>query len=202
MLIRKKYKFRGMHIVRDCSSERCKKSIHSHTYTVEIKLTASALDNGQMIVDFGLLKGTIKDIIDSFNNAYSLWCRESDKFQEFIKIHNARYVVLPFSPTAEMYSVMFFTLVHEIITNTQFNNGETNVKLYSVRVHETDTGWAEAFEEDYNNFWFAKYSIADIIFSDSIKHSWKDAQMWDKILSPSTSKKFINPIIELHYAKK
>lgn len=47
MLIRKKYTFEGAHIVRNCSSDRCKKSIHGHSYIVEVLFTSDKLDNGQ-----------------------------------------------------------------------------------------------------------------------------------------------------------
>ena len=80
MLIRKLFKFEGAHIVRNCSSDRCKRSIHGHSYTVEVFLTAKGLDNGQMIMDFGLMKGTIKDLIDSFDHAYSFWNLEKRSF--------------------------------------------------------------------------------------------------------------------------
>jgi 6-pyruvoyl tetrahydropterin synthase/QueD family protein len=69
MLIRKLFRFENAHIVRNCSSDRCSRSIHGHSYQVEILLEAHALDNGQMIYDFGLLKGHIKDLIDSFDHA-------------------------------------------------------------------------------------------------------------------------------------
>ena len=100
MIIRKKFKFEGAHIVRGCSSDRCKKSLHGHSYVVEIFFTSNKLDNGQMIYDFGLTKGTIKDIVDSFDHAYSVWNREGDEFMDFIKKHSDRYVVMPVSPSA------------------------------------------------------------------------------------------------------
>ena len=116
MIIRKLFKFEGAHIVRDCSSDRCKKSIHGHSYTVEVMFTASGLDNGQMVVDFGLLKGTVRDVVDSFDHAYSLWNKENDDFQDFIKSHSERYIVMPVSPTAEMYAIMFSFLLKSGLT--------------------------------------------------------------------------------------
>lgn len=69
MLIRKLFKFENAHIVRNCTSDRCKRSIHGHSYKVELLLKASKLDHGQMVYDFGLLKGVIKDLYDSFDHA-------------------------------------------------------------------------------------------------------------------------------------
>ena len=38
MLIRKLYGFENAHIVRNCSSDRCRRSIHGHSYKVEVIL--------------------------------------------------------------------------------------------------------------------------------------------------------------------
>ena len=73
MLIRKLFKFENAHVVRNCTSDRCKRSIHGHSYKVELLLKASKLDHGQMVYDFGLLKGIIKDLFDSFDHAICFW---------------------------------------------------------------------------------------------------------------------------------
>lgn len=52
MLIRKLFKFENAHVVRNCTSDRCKRSIHGHSYKVELLLKASKLDHGQMVYDF------------------------------------------------------------------------------------------------------------------------------------------------------
>lgn len=200
MIIRKLFKFEGAHIVRDCTSIRCKESLHGHSYVVEIKLESNQLDNGQMVVDFGLLKGTIKEIIDSFDHSYSVWERESKDFKNFIHKYSSRYVEMPVSPSAEMYSLMFYAIIDEIIKKTEFSNGEKNVKLHSVRVHETATGWAESFEEDYIDLWVrGELDIKEIHFSDGIKDEWKDPLMWEKILDPDYV--FVNPKVDLKYNK-
>lgn len=193
MIIRKKFKFEGAHIVRDCSSDRCKKSLHGHSYIVEVFLTSQGVDNGGMVMDFGLTKKSIADFIDSFDHCYSLWGRERDDFKMFIKSQSARWVEMPVTPSAEMYSLMFFFVIDQIIKNTEFNNGECQVSLYSVRVHETETGYAESFREDLK-YW--SYSLNSIRISDAIKDEWKDPLMWNKL---KEGKKFINPKVELKY---
>lgn len=191
MIIRKEFKFEGAHIVRNCSSDRCKKSIHGHSYIVEVFFTSDKLDNGQMIYDFGLTKETIKDIIDSFDHAYSMWDKESADFQKFIKDNSARYIIMPVSPSAEMYSLMFFYIIDKILKNTEFNNGEGNIKLHSVRVHETATGYAESFREDLE-IW--NYQLEDITFSEQIMEEWKDPKMYDKLIYGIS---FVNPAVEI-----
>lgn len=197
MIIRKKFKFEGAHIVRGCSSDRCKKSLHGHSYVVEVFLTSNKLDNGQMIYDFGLTKGTIKDLIDSFDHAYSAWEKESDDFLNFIRTNSDRYVIMPVSPSAECYSLTLLYIIDKIIAATQMKNGEGEVKVQSVRVHETETGYAEAFREDLD--WF-NFSLEDIHFSEAIKAEWKDPDMYDKLISyysteSNKTKPFENPTI-------
>ena len=188
MIIRKKFRMENAHVVRNCSSDRCKLSIHGHSYVVEIFFTSEGVDSGQMVYDFGLTKGTIKDLIDSFDHAYSAWDKESKEFLDFIKQNSARYILMPVSPSAEMYSLMLFYIIDKILKNTQFGNGEKNVKLHSVRVHETETGYAESFREDLK-YW--NFSLENIIFSQQIKDEWSDSEMYDKLIKGI---KFINPI--------
>ena len=197
MKIRKLFKFEGAHIVRDCSSDRCKKSIHGHSYIVEVFLESDSIDNGQMVVDFGLLKGNVKDVIDSFDHAYSMWDRETNDYKKFMKENSERWIEMPVSPSAEMYSLMFYAIIHTILFKTKWNNGEENVKLHSVRVHETATGWAESFYDDYVNIWLENYKIEDIKISVGVKAEWRDPELWDKILDPSYI--FENPIVDLKY---
>ncbi|TXT24104.1 MAG: 6-pyruvoyl tetrahydrobiopterin synthase [Rhodocyclaceae bacterium] len=73
MLIRKLFKFENAHIVRGCSTRRCSHSIHGHSYKVELLLEAHALDHGQMVYDFGLLKQGPRTLIDAFDHAVAIW---------------------------------------------------------------------------------------------------------------------------------
>jgi len=179
MIIRKLFKYENAHIVRNCSSERCSHSIHGHGFLVELFFTADKLDNGMMIMDFGLMKGNIKDIIDSFDHALTVWDKDKD-LVEIAKKSSDRYVILPMSSSAEAQAILFFKIIKKMLKKTKFNNGEKNVRLVSVRIHETDTGYAEAFEEDLK---LIDFKLKDIEFSEQIKREWKDSKMWDKLLS-------------------
>lgn len=195
MLIRKLFKFEGSHIVRDCTSTRCSRSVHGHSYKVEVLLESGSLDNGQMVVDFGLMKGTIKDWIDSFDHCHVMWEKEDIETIEFFKKMNERWIILPCSPSAEMFSVMFFFVIDKILKNTQFNNGESSdVQLNSVIVHETETGYAQCFREDMENLW--KWDLSDIQTSVGVVADWRDPLMMQKL---GWGEKFINPTIQLKY---
>jgi 6-pyruvoyltetrahydropterin/6-carboxytetrahydropterin synthase len=178
MLIRKLFKFEGSHIVRNCSSTRCKFSRHGHSYKVEVFFTADGLDNGGMIMDFGLMKNNIKDLIDSFDHAESVWSKDTLAV-EHAEAMSSRYVIMPVTPSAEQYSLMFLFMIDAVIKATEFNNGEKNVSVHSVRVHETDTGYAESFIDDTV---LVDYKLEDIQFSDSVKSEWGDSLMYDKLI--------------------
>jgi len=195
MIIRKLFRFEGSHVVRNCSSNRCKKSIHGHSYTVEIFLEADKLDNGHMVYDFGLFKGTIRDFVDSFDHAASVWDKESTEYKDFFNKNSDRVVTLPISPSAEGYALLIAFVVDKIIRNTLFMNGEDeNIRVHKVRVAETVTGWAEADLFDVASMFANDFGLEDIIFSDEVKNEWSDPKMWDRLIAGD---KFINPTVEL-----
>ena len=167
MKIRKLFKFEAAHIVRNCSSDRCKKSVHGHSYKVEVFLTSKSLDNGQMVYDFGLLKPTVGKFIDLFDHCWHYWNQEPQEFKDFVQKTNERWIELPFSPSAENYSIFFLKAVTHILKNTKFVNGENKVICTGVRVHETDTGYAESEIEDLK--WHDYYSFSDIKFSPELE---------------------------------
>jgi len=184
LIIRKLFKFENAHIVRNCISRRCSKSIHGHSYKVEVKLKSNFLDNAQMVMDFGLMKLYIKDIVDSFDHAITLWNKDEEEYIKWAKKFSERYIILPVNPSAEQFSRVFFLIIDKVIELMDFGNGEKEVELYSIIVHETDTGYAECFREDAYNFKnMGEIKLKDIVFSDQIKREWRDKEMWDKILS-------------------
>lgn len=181
MIIRKLYKFEGAHIVRNCSSRLCRENIHGHSYIVEVFITSDKLDQGFMIMDFGLLD-KVKMFIESFDHSYSLWEGESSAFKQFIYQYNRRVAEIPVSPSAEGYALLFLYAIDRILKNTKFENGEGHVRLSSVRVHETATGYAEAFSEDLK---LACFDLKDIRFTAGIVEEWKSTTWWDSIAGPN-----------------
>ncbi len=190
MIIRKLFKFENAHVVRGCSSERCKYSIHGHSYKIEVLFESNYLDKGQMVYDFGLTKRMIKELIDSFDHATAIWSGDDKSYIDSIKEHSLRWVELPVSPSAEQFSRVIFLIVDKIIQQTKMVNGEKNVSVHSVIVHETDTGYAQGFREDAYSTLMGEIKLEDIRFSMQVKSEWSDASMWDKLL---TGKVFENP---------
>ena len=194
MLIRKLFKFENAHIVRNCTSDRCKRSIHGHSYKVELLLKASKLDHGQMVYDFGLLKGVIKDLYDAFDHAICFWQHDDADYIAACKTFSARWVSLPVSPSAEQFSRIFFYLAQQVLASTITQNGEGDVEVYSVIVHETDTGYAQSFVEDIDNAQMGALCLNDIIFSEQIQSEWNDPEMYNKL---KAGQSFTNPTVEL-----
>ncbi len=192
MVIRKLFKFENAHIVRDCSTLRCSTSIHGHSYKVEVLLESNYLDNGQMIYDFGLMKKNIKDLIDSFDHAITIWNKDDADYIQEMKNHSNRWVELPVSPSAEQFSRVFFLMIDRLLHLTKTINGEKEVQLHSIIVHETATGYAQCFKDDAYSTLMGEISLEDIKFSATVVSEWKDKLLWEKLI---THQQFLNPPI-------
>lgn len=197
MRIRKLFKFENAHIVRNCSSERCKHSIHGHSYQIELILEAHRLDHGQMVYDFGLLKSSIKDLIDSFDHAICFWNQDDSEYIAACKKFSARWISLPVSPSAEQFSRVIFFWAREILKQTQMQNGEADVKVYSVIAHETATGYAQCFNEDVDNAQMGKLDLCDFEFSPQVCAEWGDPELYQKLIN---GERFINPSVSIQVA--
>jgi len=183
MLIRKLFKFENAHIVRDCSTRRCSENIHGHSYKVEVLLESNYLDDGQMVYDFGLTKLYIKELIDSFDHAITLWSKDDKKYIDDMKTHSNRWIELPVSPSAEQFSRVIYLMVERVLACTDMQNGEREVKLHSIIVHETETGYAQGFKEDAHSTLMGTIKLEDIVFSPQVQSEWSDTTLWDKLLT-------------------
>lgn len=185
MIIRKIYDFENAHIVRFCSSKRCRTSIHGHSYRCEVMLNSNFLDSAGMVYDFGLMKQGIKVIIDSFDHATTLFSGDSDEYKNDIKKHSKRWIEIPQNPSAEQFCRVFFILIDRLLSLTNMHNNEKNVTLYSIIVHETATGYAQCFREDAYNEDMGKIELKDISFSPEILADLDDEEFFTKLKNGS-----------------
>lgn len=181
MLIRKLFKFENAHIVRGCSTRRCSHSMYGHSYKAELILQAHAFDQGQMVYDFGLLKRGARDLIDAFDHAVAIWNDDDPAYIAACQTFSERWIMLPVSPSAEQFSRLFFCLVDRLLRQTEMVNGEAEVELYSVIVHETETGYAQCFRDDIDNPNMGEIDFEKIFFSEAITSVWADPQLFEKI---------------------
>lgn len=182
MIIRKLYRFEASHIVRNCSSDRCKYSVHGHSFRCELFLSADRLDRGQMVYDFGLLKAHVKDLLDGFDHASLFWEKEAPAYAKSIKEHSKRWVSLPVSPTAEQLSRVIFVAAQALLDNTERANGDDAARVHSVILHETETGYAQCSREDAYSEDMGTIDLARVVFSEQVRSEWADPKMWDKLL--------------------
>jgi len=188
MLIRKLFKFENAHIVRDCSTRRCSENIHGHSYRIEVLLESNYLDDGQMVYDFGLTKRYIKELIDSFDHGITLWSKDDPKYIEAMKTYSNRWVELPVSPSAEQFSRVIYLIVERVLFCTDMQNGEKDVHLHSIIVHETQTGYAQGFKEDAYSTLMGEIKLEEIVFSPQVQSEWSDTLLWEKLLSQKSIK--------------
>lgn len=177
MIIRKRFKLEGSHVVRGCTTRKCSRNIHGHSYKVDILMEGHQLDNGGMLMDFGLMKNEIKDFIESFDHTHTMWRHGSELELNFIVENMERWAIIPLSPSAEGFAIMFYSFINRLLNKTEFVNGEdTELRLHSICVHETDTGYAQAFQSDIP----VNLSFPD--FSTYVVSEWKNPDMLRELL--------------------
>lgn len=189
MIIRKIFKFENTHIVRNCSTKKCRSSIHGHSYKVEVLFSSNGFDNAQMIYDFGLMKSNMKDLIEVFDHSITLWNKDDKEYINAMKKFSDRWVELPVSPTAEQFARVIFIMIDILLEATIFVNNEAKVELDSVVVHETDTGYAKADKNDAYNETFGIINPNEILFSNAVCEDFNNPNLWQDILN---GKKFTN----------
>lgn len=201
MKITKRFTAESSHIVRNCSSHRCRYSLHGHSYVIDLTLTGHKLDNANMLVDFGLLKGSIKEFIDSMDHCHVICGYDDEEYVKKCQEFSERWILLPFNPSAEMLAVFFFAFCQHILDNTEFNNGEDKVRVHSVTVHETATGWAEADASDYqllwNPLWFGQCGFSEGVVKDwgkDLRRLLIEGEPGHKIKNPKVKQQIVIPV--------
>lgn len=171
MIIRKEFRVESAHVVRNCTSHRCSHSIHGHSAVIEVFLRGLQLDNAGMVYDFGLMKGTVKEFIDSMDHCYLLCKYDKPEFIKFIQDNCDRWIMLPFNPSAEMLSMFVHRFVQKIFDYTHMANGEGIIEVDGVSYHETTTGYAKSDNNDIKYLWKEIWDI-DVCFSNGVIKDW------------------------------
>ena len=197
MKIRKEFRVESAHIVRNCTSHRCSHSIHGHSAVIELILEGNQLDNAGMLYDFGLMKGTVKEFIDSMDHCYILCSKDSDEFKYFIKKNCDRWIEIPFNPSAECLAMFIQWWVNYIINHTKTSNGECGFLCTAVKYHETTTGYAESSFNDLADIWKSEWKeYTNYKFSDGVIKDWSK-DLCDILIARQT---ITNPIVKQQIA--
>lgn len=173
MIITKIFKGESSHAVRCAFSTRCSRSIHGHSFVLEVRLEGDKLDRAGMLYDFGLMKGTIGQFVDASDHCHLIWSDDREEYKEFIKNENERWIELPFNPTAEQLSMFFFAGIDYILQHTETSNGEGQLRVHSVTYHETTTGSATCHREDVETL-FGQDWLQKTKFSQGIIDDWSE----------------------------
>jgi 6-pyruvoyltetrahydropterin/6-carboxytetrahydropterin synthase len=81
-------------------------------------------------------------------------------------------------------------MIERVLLCTGMVNGEREVKLHSIIVHETETGYAQGFKEDAHSKLMGNINLVNIKFSEQVKSEWKNPKLWDFLIE---EKIVVNP---------
>ena len=118
-------------------------NIHGHSYklrvTVEgIPLNDSSSPKDGMILDFSDLKHVVEtSIIRKYDHALVLNSKTDAAIINTLRNHYEKIVEVNFQPTSEQLLMEFAKIIQ--------HNLPENVRLHSLRLHETDSSYAEWF---------------------------------------------------------
>lgn len=121
--------------------------IHGHSYRLFVTIKGEPIeDEGSpkcgMVMDFGDLKRIVNRlIIDKFD--HSLVIRDSEQNKEVVEALRKRFsriIVVDYQPTCENMLGYFAEMLQDELPS--------NLNLYSLRMYETATSFAEWYAED------------------------------------------------------
>jgi len=120
-------------------------NIHGHTYKLHVTVIGEPVSDVNspkygMVVDFGVLKNKIKEnLIDKFDHSLIVSKHDSENFTSgkpiFRRIH-----IVDFQPTAENIVAHFADIIKPLLPE--------GTELFSLRLYETSTSFAEWFASD------------------------------------------------------
>lgn len=116
------------------------RNIHGHSYKMEVTVTGEMQPDTGMVMDFKALKDLVNNIIvNKLDHALVLSDQVDPTLIETLRAHYDKIVLFPFQPSTENMLAHFADLLRPQLPS--------NVRLYSIRLHETDTSFAEWREE-------------------------------------------------------
>lgn len=122
------------------------RNIHGHSYNLQITCIGEPRNQpgdprDGMLIDFGELKSIVNQyIVSRFDHALMVNSRTPGEHIELLKQTSERIIIVDFQPTSENIVTYIAKLLQQ-----QLPSG---VSLYSVRLYETVTAYAEWFAVD------------------------------------------------------
>ncbi len=122
------------------------RNIHGHSYNLEVTLIGEPkIEPGHpkdgMVLDFGDLKKIVKThIVDRFDHSLMVNSLFSDSQIELLKKTTNRIIVVNYQPTSENIVTDIAKILQQLMP--------AGVTLFSIRLFETVTSFAEWFASD------------------------------------------------------
>ncbi len=122
------------------------RNIHGHSYNLQVTLIGEPKKQAGdpkdgMVLDFSDLKAVVKSkIVNRFDHALMVNSLFSEKQIDLLKQTSERIIVVDFQPTSEN----IVTYISEILKQ----HLPSGVSLFSIRLYETVTSYAEWFAAD------------------------------------------------------
>ncbi len=122
------------------------RNIHGHSYNLEVTLIGEPRNEpghpkDGMVLDFGDLKEIVKsEIVGRFDHALMVNSRVPQQQMELLKKTTERLIVVDFQPTSENIVAYIAEILQQHLPE--------NVSLFSIRLYETVTAFAEWFASD------------------------------------------------------
>ncbi len=132
-IIRKKFKFEAAHRLNKSYTKRCT-NIHGHRFVVEVFCSSYDVNDDGVVVDFKRLSEYVQPVIDKLD--HTLILEIDSKVDTNKKEPNGfKTFYMDDTPTAENLAKLIYDDIKENVGS-----------LVKVRVHETESGWAEYWE--------------------------------------------------------
>lgn len=122
------------------------RNIHGHSYNLEITISGDPIQQSGhpkdgMVMDFHELKMLVKQhIIEKFDHALMISEQTSPEQTEALRLVTNRLYIVGFQPTTENILLHIAAILKPLLPK--------NVTLYSIRLYETVTSYAEWFAAD------------------------------------------------------
>jgi 6-pyruvoyltetrahydropterin/6-carboxytetrahydropterin synthase len=174
MIIRKLFKYEMSHRVHGAYTRRCSHSVHGHSYKLELLFGGNKPDAAQMVMDFGFVKKYFHPFVDSFDHAHMVW-KKPEMMEEvaYTMKNNERWIIAPFSSTAEMQAKMFHVYSKHAIAELQrMGLVDNTVYAEGAIVHETDTGYADYRVKDESACLYPEVKLSSIEISQGCLKDW------------------------------
>ncbi len=122
------------------------RNIHGHSYNLEVTISGEPRNEpghpkDGMVLDFSELKNIVKtQIVNRFDHALMVNHLVPENQKELLRQTTERIFIVGFQPTSENIAAYIAEIVQQHLP--------AGVKLFSIRLYETETSFAEWFAAD------------------------------------------------------